>query len=324
MIPMIHHRNIFLSISAVLVGASVLALILWGLKFGIDFTGGSLIQIEFKNSRLANSEIEQKLNDLNLGNISIQPTGENGVLLRFKDINEETHQKILTNLGGLEGLEEKRFESIGPVIGQELRSRSLWAMVVVLLMIILYIAYAFRKVSRPVASWRYGVAAILALIHDVTIPTGFFAVLGHFFGIEVWLLFVTALLTILGFSVHDTIVVFDRIRENLRKGVAGSPRLGEAGDFENTVEVSINQTISRSINTSLTVMLTLLAVYIFGGESTKYFALTLLLGIFFGTYSSIFIASPLLVSWERYRQKRLGARKELWIRQYFGSVLFCN
>ncbi len=205
-------------------------------------------------------------------------------------------QKILTDLGGFEQIEEKRFESVGPVIGQELRSRSLWAIVVVLLMIILYIAYAFRKVSRPVASWRYGLAAIIALIHDVTIPAGFFAVLGHYLGVEVGLLFVTALLTILGFSVHDTIVVFDRIRENLRKGVAG--------DFENTVEVSINQTISRSINTSLTVILTLLAVYLFGGETTKYFALTLIIGVFFGTYSSIFIASPLLVSWERYRQKR--------------------
>ncbi len=170
----------------------------------------------------------------------------------------------------------------------------------VLLLIIIYIAFAFRKVSRPVASWKYGVAAVIALFHDVFIPTGIFSILGHYFGVEIDLLFVTGLLTILGFSVHDTIVVFDRIRENLRKGVGKN--------FEETVNVSINQTIVRSINTSLTVFLTLLAIYIFGGASVKYFALLLMIGIFFGTYSSIFVASSLLVSWEAWRQERI-ARK---------------
>jgi preprotein translocase subunit SecF len=301
MIQIIHNRKIFFSISIVLVGASLLSLALWQLKLGIDFTGGSLLQLEFKNERMASSAIEEKLSGLKLGELAIQPAGEKGVILRFKDIDEETHQKILSALGGGEALEEKRFESIGPVIGQELKNRSIYAVLGVLLMIIIYIAYAFRKVSKPVASWRYGVAAILALAHDVIIPTGFFAVLGHFFSVEVGLLFVTALLTILGFSVHDTIVVFDRIRENLRKG--------GFGDFENTVEASINQTINRSINTSLVVIFTLLAIYFFGGESIKSFALTLILGIFFGTYSSIFIASPLLVSWEKFRQKRLTAKK---------------
>ncbi len=300
MLAIIHHRNIFFSISVIFVGASVLALILWGLNFGIDFKGGSLLQIEYKNEKPANDIIRQKLSPLDLGEITIQPTGDKGAFLRFKDIDEETHQKILASLGGSGELEEKRFESVGPVIGQELKSRSFWAILAVLLAIIVYIAYAFRKVSKPVASWRYGVAAIIALAHDVTIPAGIFAVLGHFMGVEVGLLFVTALLTILGFSVHDTIVVFDRIRENLRKG--------GTSDFENTVETSINQTISRSINTSLTVILTLLAIYIFGGESTKYFSLTLVIGIFFGTYSSIFIASPLLVSWERIRQNRLSRK----------------
>ena len=192
-------------------------------------------------------------------------------------------------------IEEKRFESIGPVIGEEMKQRAYSAVAMVLLLIILYIAFAFRKVSRPVASWKYGVAAILALFHDVFIPTGIFAILGHYFGVEIDLLFVTGLLTILGFSVHDTIVVFDRIRENLRKGVAKN--------FENTVNISINQTIVRSINTSLTVFLTLLAIYIFGGASTKYFSLLLMMGIFFGTYSSIFVASALLVDWEKWKKK---------------------
>ena len=274
-------------------------MIIWGLNFGIDFRGGSLWQIEYQNAseRPANEIIRQKLSSLNLGEISIQPVGAGGAILRFRDTDEETHQQAYMFLASSGSLEEKRFESVGPVIGQELKQRSFWAIFAVLVAIIIYIAYAFRKVSKPVASWRYGVAAIVALAHDVTIPAGIFAGLGKFFGVEVGLLIVTALLTILGFSVHDTIVVFDRIRENLRKG--GS------GDFENTVEASINQTISRSINTSLVVIFTLIAIYLFGGESTKYFALTLVVGIFFGTYSSIFIASPLLVSWEKLRQGRL-------------------
>ncbi len=301
MIPIIHNRKTFFIISAVFVGASVLALALWGLKLGIDFTGGSLLQVEFKKDRMANDAIKERLSQLELGEIIIQPAGEKGAILRFKDIDEETHQKILADLGGLFEVEEKRFESIGPVIGRELKKRVFWAIALVIIMIVIYITWAFRKVSQPMASWRYGIVTILALTHDVVIPTGFFAVAGHFFGVEVGLLFVTALLTILGFSVHDTIVVFDRIRENLRKG--------GFGDFENTVETSINQTLVRSISTSLVVILTLLAIYIFGGESTKFFALTLILGIFFGTYSSIFVASPLLVSWERYRQQRLAGKR---------------
>jgi preprotein translocase subunit SecF len=301
MIPIIHNRRIFFSISGILFAASILAFIIWGLKLGIDFTGGSLLQIDFKTERPANDIIKQELAGLDLGELSIQPTSGKGVIMRFKSVEEETHQKILTALGGFEKVEEKSFESIGPVIGQELKNRSLYAIALVMIMIVIYIAYAFRKVSRPVASWRYGVAAIVALVHDVIIPSGFFALLGHFFGVEVGLLFVTAVLTILGFSVHDTIVVFDRIRENLRKG--------GFGDFENSVEASINQTIGRSITTSLVVMFTLFAIFLFGGETTKYFALTLLVGVFFGTYSSIFIASPLLVEWENFRLKRLLAKR---------------
>lgn len=301
MIPIIKHRRIFYTISGILFCASILALVIWGLKLGIDFTGGSLLQVEFKNGRPANTVIGQKLADLKLGDISIQPTGTGGVIMRFRDIDEETHQKILAALGGPAAVEEKSFESVGPVIGQELQRRAIYAILLVLLMIIIFIAYAFRKVSKPVTSWRYGVAAVIALMHDVVIPTGFFSALGHFVGIEVGLLFVTAILTILGFSVHDTIVVFDRTRENLRKGVGNS--------FENTVEVSVNQTLSRSINTSLVVLLTMLAVFLFGGDTTKYFSLVLIIGLFFGTYSSIFIASTLLVSWERYRQKKFVDRR---------------
>lgn len=294
----IRNRKIFLSISAILVAASVIFLAMWGLRLGIDFTGGSLLEIKFSNIRPDKVIVEEALRDYELGAVTIQPVEDKGFLLRLKDIDEETHQNILSSLKESTGdaqLSEERFESVGPVIGQELKRRALWAIAFVLLMIIIFIAYAFRKVSRPVSSWRYGVVAIVALTHDVLIPTGIFAVLGHFFGQEVDLLFVTALLTILGFSVHDTIVVFDRIRENLRKG--------RGDNFEETIGLSISQTIVRSINTSLAVLLTLAAIYFFGGETIKGFSLVLILGIFFGTYSSIFVASPLLVVWEKLKNR---------------------
>ena len=296
-INIIRYHKIYFIISGLLVLASIFSLIFFGLKLGIDFIGGSLLQIEFKNERLASEAIKEKLKVFDLGEINTAPIGEKGVILRFKDIDEETHQKILNSLDDKypENIEEKKFESIGPLIGEELKRKSIWAIGLVILMIILYIAYAFRNVSWPVASFKYGLAAILALIHDVLIPTGIFSFLGYWQGIAVNLLFITALLTILGFSVHDTIVVFDRIRENLKR------RIGR--DFKETVNLSINQTITRSINTSLTVLLTLLAVYIFGGQSIKYFALTLIFGIIFGTYSSIFIASPLIVVWEGWKKR---------------------
>lgn len=292
------HRKIFYGLSSGFIILSIFSVLFWGLRFGIDFRGGSLLEVEFLNSRPEIWLTKEELKGLGLGEISVQPVGQQGLLLRLKDINESTHQKIIETLKKVSPLEEKRFDSVGPVIGAELKQRAYTAIGVVLLLIVVYIAFAFRQVSRPVASWKYGVAAILALFHDVFIPTGIFSILGHYFGVEIDLLYVTGLLTILGFSVHDTIVVFDRIRENLRKGTGKS--------FEETVNISINQTLSRSINTSLTVFLTLLAIYIFGGVSTKYFVLLLIIGIFFGTYSSIFVASPLLVTWESWRQRRIA------------------
>jgi len=289
----IKYRKIFFIISAVLILASIISLLVWHLKLGIDFTGGSLLEVKYAGAAPANSEIKDKLAQFNLGEVNVTPAENNSVILRFKDIDEATHQNILHSLGDVE---EKSFESVGPVIGAELMRRAIYAIALVILMIVIYIAWAFRKVSRPISSWQYGIATLIALLHDVIIPVGIFAILGHFLGVEIGLLFVTAVLTILGFSVHDTIVVFDRIRENLRRHIGDN--------FEDTVNRSINQTISRSINTSFTVLLTLLAVYFFGGESVRYFALALIVGIIFGTYSSIFIASPLLVFWEGWKKKR--------------------
>jgi preprotein translocase subunit SecF len=304
MIKIIQKRKYFYIFSGILLIIAITSIFLWGLKYGLDFTGGSYLEVEFQYNRPAPQEVTEKLTSLELGGISAQPIGDKGMILKFKDVNEETHQKILSTLrkefkpSDLKNIDEKtvveemRFESIGPTIGRELKNRSVIAIIVVLVCIILYIAYAFRKVSKPVASWKYGVAAVIALTHDTLITIGAFSLLGHFKGIEVDSLFVTALLTLLGFSVHDTIVVFDRIRENLFKYYSG--------DFLETVNKSINDTIARSINTSLTVLMVVLAIYFFGGGSIKYFSLALAIGIFIGTYSSIFNASPILVDWHRF------------------------
>lgn len=305
MVNIIGKRKLWYTLSSTLIIASMILIFMWGLKLGIDFTGGALLEVSYLGERPTNEVVRAKLSQFDLGNISVAPIGETGLLLKFKAIDEDMHKKIGASLQELvkppEGVrpeaayEERAFESIGPTIGVELRNRSLQAIVFVLGAIILYVAWAFRKVSRPVKSWKYGTIAVIALFHDLIIPTGIFAALGKFYGVEIDTLFVTAMLTVLGFSVHDTIVVFDRIRENLsRKG---------STNFEATINASVNETITRSINTSLTALLVLLAVFFLGGESIKYFALTLILGIVFGTYSSIFIASPLLVSWYNLKRK---------------------
>ncbi len=303
MIQIIKYRGLSYGLSFVLLAAAIASLAVWGIKYGIDFNGGSLLEVEFKTARPAVQAVEQSLAEFNLGYNVIQPTGSQGMILRFKDVDENTHQAIVKKLSGLDKgeLTEKRFESVGPIVGAELKSRALWSIVVALFFIVSYIAWAFRKVSHPVASWKYGVAAIIALAHDVVVTTGAFSILGHFKGIEVDMLFVSAILTVIGFSVHDTIVVFDRIRENLFRHAAV--------DFTTTVNKSVNDTLARSINTSLTTLLVLLALFILGGESIRYFALALIIGITLGTYSSIFVASPILVDWNRLNQKPVKAKK---------------
>src|SRR3989339_775029 len=310
MYQIIQKRGIWITISTILVALSIIALFIWGLKFGIDFTGGSLLEVRFKNERPAINDVQKAVEDLDLGSLITQNVGDQGTILRFQNISEDKHQEVLKRLRGLvdrglvdtEGeadqkaflntkeidasnVEELRYDAVGPTIGQELRRKSITAIVIVL-----YIAWAFRKVSRPVASWKYGISAIIALFHDVIIVVGAFAVLGRFYGIEVNAPFVAAILTVLGYSVNDTIVVFDRVRENLPKS---------DDNFEETINTSVNDTITRSINTSFTTILVLLAIFFFGGDSIKDFVLALSIGIFIGTYSSIFLASPILVIWEK-------------------------
>lgn len=296
----IQKRKIFLSISTLAVVASICALFFWGLKFGIDFTGGSLMEVQFTNYQPKITDIQDGLKDVNLHNLVIQPT-ETSVILRFQESSEEVHQQIAQKLQTLAlknnkeaSAKELSFDSVGPSIGQELKSKSFNSTAIVFIVIILYISYAFRKVSKPVASWKYGVAAIIALIHDVLFILGVFSVLGHFYGVEVNTPFIAAVLTVLGYSVSDTIIVFDRIRENLPKSSL---------DFEGTVNTSVNQTITRSVNTSMSAILALLAILFFGGSTIKDFALALAIGIFIGTYSSIFIASPVLVVWDKFQAK---------------------
>lgn len=302
--PIIKLRKIWYTISGLALIASVVMLFVWGLKFSIDFTGGSLIELTFENNRPSVQEIQDSLANMNLGEVLIQPSGDKDVLIRLQNLTEEEHQQLLETLNntfapkkGETVVHENRYESVGPIVGKELKDKAILALIFAIIFIIAYIAYAFRKVSKPVESWKFGVTAILALIHDTLIIIGVFAFLGKFFNVEVGAMFATALLTILGFSVHDTIVVFDRTRENLFSN-------RDRSDFEEIVNKSVNQTIWRSINTSFSTLLVLGAVYFFGGESIKYFTLALILGIIVGTYSSIFIASPLIVDWYKLSLKK--------------------
>lgn len=304
MIPIIKKRKIWITISSIMVIISIVSFALYGLKLGIDFTGGSLLEVEYFVERPTNQFVSDALGEIGLTNAVIQPLGDNGMTIRFKEIDENTHQQIIstlkeklkTNDSPEVVLEEKQFDSIGPTIGQELKNKSVWALIIVGVAIITYIAWAFRKVSKPVASWKYGLIVTIALFHDIIIVVGAFSLLGHFYGIEVNAPFIAALLTIFGYSNNDTIVVFDRIRENLKKH--------HNKDFEEVVENSISEVIVRSINTSFTVLMALLAIYIFGGRSISDFTLALIMGVIVGTYSSIFLASPLLVVWEKISQKK--------------------
>ena len=295
----ISHRKLFYIISGILIAASTLALALWGLNLGVDFKGGALLEVKYADTQPEKLEIEKILAPIDVY-ASVRPAGEDGYLIRLREVTEEEHRALLTALsfGGADAVIEVRFDSIGPLLGKEAALKSLLAIALVILCIVLFITYAFRKVSEPVSSWKYGLITIVALLHDVLIPVGVFAYLGHFAGVEIDTLFVTALLVVLGFSVHDTIVVFDRVRENLRLNRAEHLHK----PFEQVVGESISATIGRSINTSLTTIIALVVLYFIGPVSTQYFSLALIIGIIAGTYSSICIASPLLVTVEKLKK----------------------
>ncbi len=292
----IKYKKIFVILSIAMVLISVIFIIVFGLNPGIEFKGGALLETTYGAGRPEVAMIEEKIKALDLGQVLIQPTGENDYLIKTRDLTEAEHQALLKSLSldDKNPVQEKSFNSIGPSVGTELARKAILSIIFVILGIILFITYAFRKVSRPVASWKYGVITVVTLLHDIIIPTGIFALLAHFTGAEVDTLFVLALLTILGLSVHDKIVVFDRIRENLRAD--------EKKSFAETIGTSTEATIVRSINITLTIIFVLVPLYLFGPETTKNFALILAVGLFFGIYSSLFFASPLLVYVEE-RQK---------------------
>lgn len=294
-IKFLKYKNLYYIFSILLLLGSFASILVFGLKFGVDFTGGSILEIDFE-SRPENQAISDKLKDLNLGEITIQPVGEKGVILKLKEIDETTHQEIVSRLNEISKVEEKNLESIGPVIGKELRQKTITLVIISLVSLLIYIAISFRKVSQPLSSWQYGVISIITLSFDVLIPIGSFALLGKLYDIQFNIPIITALLTILGYTINDKVIVFDRVRENLLRN--------RGGNFKDLVDKSLNETIGRSLSTGTCTLLVLLVIFLFGGETIKYFALTLIIGIVIGTYSSLFLASPLLVSWQNWKEKR--------------------
>ncbi len=293
----IKNKKIFLLSSLVLVLASVAYMGIFGLNPSIEFTGGSMVEVEYEVERPHTATLENVVSNAGFGAI-IQPIGEKGLIVKTKDLKENERQQLLQTLNLTGDMKEVSFTSIGPSIGRELQTKATIALIIVSIAIILFIAYAFRHVSKPVSSWKYGFVAIITLVHDVVLTAGVFAILGQVSGAEVDMLFVVALLTILGLSVNDTIVIFDRIRENIGRNVNGTKT------FQTVVGESLKQTYARSFNTSLSVIIVLLALVLFGPESTKMFALTLTFGMFFGTYSSIFLASPLIVQMYEWQKNK--------------------
>ncbi|MEZ4180464.1 MAG: protein translocase subunit SecF [Candidatus Doudnabacteria bacterium] len=293
---LLKYSKYFFVLSAVILIFGVLCLAIFGLRLGIDFKGGTVTELKF-TQEVQSSSIQAVLNEQGLNNAQVQSTDNQGYIIRTETLEKDRYDEIAAAITEQVGeFEEVRFESIGPVIGQQLTRQAFYQLILVSLGIVFYIAYAFRRVSRPVSAWQFGLTAIVALVHDLLVVLGVFAILGKFGGVEVDSMFVTAMLTVLGFSVHDTIIVFDRIRENL-KVYAGQ-------SIEFIVNHSLSQTLVRSLNTSLTVLFVLAALLLFGGETIKYFVLALFIGIIAGTYSSIFIASPLLVRWQNWRVGR--------------------
>lgn len=319
----VRHKKIFLIIAAVIVLSGLAIVALLGLKPGIDFTGGSLMEVRY-SALPEKTVVEETVADLSLGNVLVRyakSEAGSGYLVTTRDLTNEERATLETKLTtlGTDG-ELVRFTSIGPVIGEELKDKAVWAIGAVLGLIIIYVAFAFAGVGAPVSSWVYGFMTILVLGHDILVPVAFMSLMGYFVGAEVDVLFVTVLLTILGFSVNDTIVIFDRIREKLTQNRTESkkhiPVVGGKDEvrvtykltkpFAQLVGEAIDETMTRSINTSLTVLMALIALYFFGSSVTELFALSLMVGIVAGAYSSIFIASPLLVLYQEWQEAKGG------------------
>lgn len=298
MLNIIGKKNWYFAFSLLIIIPGLISLFLWGLNLSIDFTGGTrmiLLHPQSSQTRIQDT-VRKTFEEQDIDIVTLSPSNDS-LVIRTKQINERQNTILINEIKkDLPDIKQESFETIGPAVGGETTQNALKALGLASLLIVLYIAWSFRSVPRPTSSWKFGICAIITLLHDVLVLVGIFSLLGHFYGVEIDSLFITALLTVIGFSVHDTIVVFDRIRENLRRSV-GLP-------FEQIVNDSILQTIVRSLNTSFTTMLVLFTMLIFGGDTLRWFIAALLIGIGVGTYSSIFNAAPLLVLWHQFDRKR--------------------
>lgn len=314
------HKKIWFILSGSLIFISILAILLWGLNLGLDFTGGVLIEI--KTPKTADVGVVRDIAKSNKAEVIISSTGDKTILIRAKELNNDKKATLEKSISEKYGkVEEISYRNVGPTVSGQFNIKIIplaliapirwlglvsssgsniqnafdgifWAS----FFIILFVAYAFRKVSRQISSWKFGACAVVALIHDSLIVIGLFAILGHFLKVEIDSMFVTAILTVISFSVHDTIVIYDRIRENLKKSASD--------DLDAIANQSILEMLPRDIATSFVIILVLLSLYLLGGESIKYFALAIVVGMFFGTYSSIFVASSLAVAWQKWGDKR--------------------
>lgn len=288
----LRYSKFYFVFSIVLILFSVVALSVWGLKIGIDFSGGTLFEIKYIKDRPEIVDLRKDIDEIILGEFTLQEVGEQEIILRMKEISDEQRQKIIESLGSKDDYSIEEEKKISPIIGGELKKSTARAIILAFIFITLYVAWAFRRVSQPVSSFKYGMAALIALFHDVLITCGIFAVLGEFFNMEINVPFAAALLTILGYSINDTIVVFDRCRENL---------IRSRKEFKDILNLSLSQIVVRSLFTSVTTLLVLFSIYFFGGATLSSFVLTLIIGIILGTYSSIFIATPLIFIFSKKR-----------------------
>lgn len=294
------HRGLFFWITGLLLAGAIAAIAFWGLPLGIDFTGGSLMQVSYPSGRPEISLIQSEVAKVPLGAISVRESGVDGVSIRTRNMTPQEHEAVLALLSAdSANVSELSFTTVGPALGAQFAAKALWAIFAVVLAIVLYIAFAFRRVPRPVPGWGYGLTVVAMLAIDIIVPTGFYAALCHYTGAEVDSLFVVALLALLGYCVNDVIVVFDRVREHLAK----NEKTGAKESFETTIGKSIDETIARSINTALTVALALGALIVLGAPATRDFALVMLVGVIAGTFSSICRSAPLLIPLARYFAK---------------------
>ena len=302
-IPFLKFTKIYYIFSSLLLVIALFSIFYFGLNLGIDFLGGSILEVEFEN-RPENSVLQEKLSSFDLGEYTIQPVGGKGIILKMKEISYDVHQGVVSKLSEISPAKELGFEDVGPVISRELRGKTIILVAVSLLGLLLYIMISFRKVSRPVSGFILGIVSIITLGFDVLITVGFFAIIGKFYNVQFNIPIITALLTIIGYTINDKVIIFDRVRENIIRR--------SSDDFKELVNKSINETLFRSLSTGFCTLLVLASLVIFGGETLKYFSLALIVGIIAGTYSSLFIASPLLVSWYKWsvgREARAESKK---------------